>query len=84
MAISPSILWRSFLNSRAAACSGVMSISPGSRLLPSLRTTGQTMPGIRRAGRRLTYWSNSRRNRMSEPHSEMWSGTFSGQPTAPK
>ena len=41
-------------------------------------------PGISRTGRRLTYWSNSRRNRISEPHSEMWSGTFSGQPTAPK
>ena len=38
----------------------------------------------RRTGRRLTYWSNSRRNFSSEPHNEMWSGTVSGQPTAPK
>ena len=32
-----------------------MSISPGSRGLPSRRTTGAMMPGIRRAGRRLMY-----------------------------
>ena len=45
---------------------------------------GQMMPGIRRAGRRLMYWSNSRRNSSSEPHSDTWSAIFSGQPTAPK
>ncbi|MNT02829.1 hypothetical protein D3C72_1373390 [compost metagenome] len=61
-----------------------MSISPGARGVPSRRTTGATMPGIRRAGRRLMYWSNSRRNMSSEPHSDTWSGIFSGQPTAPK
>ena len=44
---------------------------------------GRMMPGIRRAGRRFTYWSNSRRNSSSEPHRETWSGIFSGQPTAP-
>ena len=49
-----------------------------------LLASGQGTPGIRRTGRRLTYWSNSRRNFSSEPHSEMWSGTVSGQPTAPK
>ena len=44
------------------------------------------MPGVPSplAGRRFTYWSNSRRKRMREPHSDTWSGTFSGQPTAPK
>ena len=47
-----------------------MSISPGARALPSRRTTGAMMPGIRRAGRRFTYWSNSRRNSSSEPHSD--------------
>ena len=55
------------------------SMSPGLRL-----ASGDGTPGISRTGRRLTYWSNSRRNRMSEPHSEMWSGIFAGQPTAPK
>ena len=57
-----------------------MSMSPGLRL--GERASGT--PGIRRAGRRLTYWSNSRRNLISEPHSETWSGTVAGQPTAPK
>ena len=61
-----------------------MSISPGCARLPSRRTTGAMMPGIRRAGRRLTYWSNSRRNSSSEPQSDTWSAIFSGQPTAPK
>jgi hypothetical protein len=61
-----------------------MSISPGWRGVPSRRTTGAMMPGIRRAGRRLTYWSNSRRNSSSDCHSEVWSAIFSGQPTAPK
>ncbi len=42
------------------------------------------MPGIRRAGRKLMYWSNSRRNSSKEPHSDTWSAIFSGQPTAPK
>ena len=46
--------------------------------------SGERTPGIRRTGRRLTYWSNSRRNCSSEPQSETWSGTVSGQPTAPK
>ena len=55
------------------------SMSPGLR-----SASGERTPGISRTGRRFTYWSNSRRNRISEPHSEMWSGTFSGQPTAPK
>ena len=55
------------------------SMSPGLRL-----ASGQATPGISRTGRRLTYWSNSRRNGTSEPHSETWSGTFAGQPTAPK
>ena len=55
------------------------SMSPGLRL-----ASGDGTPGISRTGRRLTYWSNSRRNRISEPHSEMWSGIFAGQPTAPK
>ncbi len=47
-----------------------MSISPGWRALPSRRTTGAMMPGMSRAGRRLMYWSNSRRNSSSEPHSD--------------
>ena len=55
------------------------SMSPGLRL-----ASGHGTPGISRTGRRLTYWSNSRRNWISEPHSEMWSGIFAGQPTAPK
>ncbi len=41
------------------------SMSPGLRL-----ASGQATPGISRTGRRLTYWSNSRRNITSEPHSE--------------
>ena len=61
-----------------------MSISPGARGVPSLRTTGAMMPGIKRAGRKLMYWSNSRRNNKREPHKEMWSAILSGQPTAPK
>ena len=61
-----------------------MSMSPGLRGWPSRRTTGERMPGISRAGRRLTYWSNSRRNFSSEPQSDTWSGTVAGQPTAPK
>ena len=55
------------------------SISPGLR-----SASGHFTPGISRTGRRLAYWSNSRRNRISEPHREMWSGTRSGMPTAPK
>ena len=55
------------------------SMSPGLRL-----ASGQATPGISRTGRKLTYWSNSRRNSTSEPHSETWSGTLEGQPTAPK
>jgi len=42
------------------------SMSPG-----FLLASGDGTPGIRRTGRRLTYWSNSRRNWISEPHSEM-------------
>ena len=42
------------------------SISPGLRL-----ASGDGTPGISRTGRRLTYWSNSRRNLISEPHNEM-------------
>ena len=41
------------------------SISPGLRL-----ASGDGTPGISRTGRRLTYWSNSRRNLISEPHKE--------------
>jgi hypothetical protein len=61
----------------------IMSIAPGARGWPWRSTSGLRTPGIRRAGRRLTYWSNSRRNFSSEPHSETWSGTSAGQPTAP-
>src|SRR5438477_3220205 len=39
------------------------SMSPGLRL-----ASGDGTPGISRTGRRLTYWSNSRRNRRSEEH----------------
>ena len=46
--------------------------------------SGLLTPGISRAGRRFTYWSNSRRNSSSEPHNDTWSGTVAGQPTAPK
>jgi hypothetical protein len=46
--------------------------------------SGEGTPGISRTGRKLTYWSNSRRNLTSKPHSDTWSGTLSGQPTAPK
>ena len=56
-----------------------MSMSPGLR-----PANGQGTPSNSRAGRRLMYWSNSRRNLISEPHSETWSGTVSGQPAAPK
>ncbi len=56
-----------------------MSIAPGRR-----SASGDFMPGSSRAGRRFTYWSKRRRNCSSEPHSEMWSGTLPGQPTAPK
>ncbi len=55
------------------------SMSPGARL-----ASGDGMPGISRHGRRLTYWSKPRRHGISEPHSETWSGTVAGQPTAPK
>ena len=57
----------------------IMSMSPGSR-----PASGERTPGISRAGRRLTKRSNSRRNLISEPQSETWSGIFAGQPTAPK
>src|SRR3990170_678448 len=52
------------------------SMSPGLRL-----ASGHGTPGISRTGRRLTYWSNSRRNFINEPHKEMWSGILAGQPT---
>ena len=42
------------------------SISPGLRL-----ASGDGTPGISRTGRKLTYWSNSRRNLISDPHNEM-------------
>ena len=61
-----------------------MSMSPGASGRPWRSTSGERMPGISRAGRRLTYWSNSRRNFSSDPHNETWSGTVCGQPTAPK
>jgi hypothetical protein len=35
-------------------------------------------------GRRLTYWSKARRNCSRLHHSETWSRTTSGHPTAPK
>ena len=54
------------------------SMSPGLRL-----ASGEGIPGISLHGRMLTYWSKWRRNRMSEPHSDTWSGTVAGQPTAP-
>jgi hypothetical protein len=57
----------------------IMSMSPGPR-----PASGERTPGMSLAGRRLTYWSNSRRNWISEPQSETWSGTVSVQPTAPK
>ena len=55
------------------------SMSPGLR-----PASGQGTPSNSRTGRRLMYWSNSRRNFSSEPHSDTWSGTVAGQPTAPK
>ena len=52
---------------------------------PALRpASGHGTPSNSRAGRRLMYWSKSRRNLISDPHSDMWSGTVAGQPTAPK
>ena len=54
------------------------SMSPGFRF-----ASGVAMPGISLHGRMLTYWSNWRRNGISEPHSDTWSGTVAGQPTAP-
>ncbi len=42
------------------------------------------MPGISRTGRRFTYCWKSRRNLMSESHSDTWSATIAGQPVAPK
>ena len=54
------------------------SISAGVRFASGVRA-----PGMRRQGRRLTYWSNTRRIGMSRPQSETWSGT-PGQPTAPR
>ena len=61
-----------------------MSISPAFSGCPSRPTSGERTPGISLAGRRFTYWSNSRRKRSNDPHSETWSGIFCGQPTAPK
>ena len=61
-----------------------MSMSPGFSGWPCRSTSGERMPGMSRAGRRLTYWSKSRRNFSSEPHSDTWSGTVAGQPMAPK
>ncbi|CFE02702.1 Uncharacterised protein [Bordetella pertussis] len=55
------------------------SMSPGLRLASGVGT-----PGISLTGRRLMYWSKSRRKRNSDPHSASWSGTASGQPMAPK
>ena len=76
--------WR--IRSDSGPAAGFMSVSmaPGCNGAPCRSTSGERMPGISRAGRRFTYWSNSRRNFSSEPHSETWSGTVSGQPTAPK
>ena len=61
-----------------------MSMSPGFSGWPWRSTSGERMPGMSRAGRRFTYWSNSRRNFSSEPHSDTWSGRIAGQPMAPK
>ena len=41
------------------------SMSPGLRF-----ARGVAMPGIRRHGRRFTYWSKPRRNWISDPHSD--------------
>src|SRR5258707_8558352 len=49
------------------------SISPGLRL-----ASGDGTPGISRTGRRLTYWSNSRRNFISDPHNENVIWNFRG------
>src|SRR6185295_13321262 len=49
------------------------SISPGLRL-----ASGDGTPGISRTGRKFTYWSNSLRNLINEPHNEMWSGILAG------
>ena len=52
---------------------------------PGLRSaSGERIPGISFTGRRFTYWSNSRRNLISESHSDTWSGAIAGQPVAPK
>ncbi|SAL04539.1 hypothetical protein AWB83_07035 [Caballeronia ptereochthonis] len=53
---SPSVFSRTIMKS----------MSPALRL-----ASGDGTPSNRRAGRRLMYWSNSRRNLSSEPHSEM-------------
>lgn len=45
---------------------------------------GHLTPARSRHGRRLIYWSNSRRNLSRLPHRETSSGTRSGMPTAPK
>src|SRR5699024_7027515 len=55
------------------------STSPGSRPASGLGTPLSSL-----TGRRFTYWSNTRRNWRSDPHRLTWSGTTSGQPTAPK
>src|SRR5918993_4156420 len=60
------------------------SIAPGGHGIPLRSTSGDRIPGINLHGRKLTYWSNSRLNLISEPHSDTWSGTVAGQPHAPK
>jgi hypothetical protein len=52
------------------------SISPASR-------SGLVMPGRRREGLTLAYWSKPWQIGRRRPHSETWSGT-PGAPTAPK
>ncbi len=54
------------------------SMSPGLRL-----ARGDGTPGMRRTGRRFTYWWKPRRIGIRSPHSDTWSGT-PGKPTAPR
>ena len=55
-----------------------MSISPGSRLLPSLRTTGAMMPGIRRAEAIALEYPNVK---VDKQHIDILSARFVLQPS---
>ena len=48
-----------------------------------LSAKGDLTPGNNFTGLKLMYWSNSLLNFNNDPQSEIWSGTFSGHPTAP-